>query len=92
MEILVDGEGYIRIWGAALCLEMNEAHCIQTYLPGALAIGDDEGGGALIYTKGTQGQGLYLARFGNLVSADALFIAPSLREFLYDGIGPTIGT
>ena len=34
------------------CIEMNEAYDIQGFMLASLAIGDDEGGNALIYGKG----------------------------------------
>ena len=47
IEVNVSDQMYIRIWGASGCIEMNEVYEVQKYLPNSLAIGDDEGGGAL---------------------------------------------
>jgi len=66
IEIGVLGKMYIRIWGADYCTGMNEAHNIPKYLPNALAIGDDEGGYALVYLQGNEGFGLYLCGFGGI--------------------------
>lgn len=43
-EILILDESYVRIWSAIGCIEMNSAYNIQKYIPGSIAIGDDEGG------------------------------------------------
>lgn len=40
-EVLVQGDTYIRIWGAEGCIEMNESYHIQKYTPEAISIGDD---------------------------------------------------
>lgn len=86
-EILVQGELYIRIWGASGCIEMNDSYFIQKYIPDALAIGDDEGGQAIFYAKGNNGYGLYRVGFGNLDIADAVFISDSLYSLLIEGKG-----
>ena len=52
IEILVNKEKYIRIWGAVGCIEMNEAYHIQKYIPNSLAIGDDECGNVVLYANG----------------------------------------
>lgn len=87
IEICVSGEMYIRIWGASGCIEMNDAYNIQKYLPDSLAIGDDEGGGALLYLFGNEGFGLYLCEFGDLDINEAIKIAPSLEDFLTKNVG-----
>ncbi|WP_106766533.1 1,3-beta-glucan synthase regulator [Paenibacillus faecalis] len=87
IEISVAKEVYIRIWGATGCTEMNEAYQIQQYIPNSLAIGDDEGGRALIYLSGSKGFGLYIIGFGNLDIEDAVFIAPTLEDLLTKNIG-----
>lgn len=87
IEINVKNEMYIRIWGPSDCIEMNEAHYIQKYIPNSLAIGDDEGGNVLIYLEGKGGFGLYMVGFGNLDIVDAVKIAPSLRDLLVNNIG-----
>ena len=87
VEILVNEKSYIRIWGAARCVEMNDAYQIQKYIPNSLAIGDDEGGMALIVMAGPRGMGIYTVGFGDLDANDAKFIAPSLSKFLIGGEG-----
>lgn len=87
IEIKVDNKMYIRIWSPLGCIEMNEAYNIQTYMPNSLAIGDDEGGRALMYVTGNEGFGLYIAGFGDLDIDDAIKIAPSLKDLLGNDIG-----
>ncbi|MEO4046195.1 hypothetical protein AAFN46_03775 [Pseudomonas sp. CAU 1711] len=87
VEILVNQQKYVRIWGPARVLEMNEAYEVQKNIPTSLAIGDDEGGSALILMAGDHGFGLYKVGFGDLDVDDASYIAPSLEEFLINAIG-----
>ncbi|HFK1458489.1 TPA: SMI1/KNR4 family protein [Bacillus cereus] len=86
-EINVKNEIYIHIWGPIDCIEMNEAHDIQKYIPNSLAIGDDEGGMALLYIDGKEGFGLYTVGFGNLDIEETIKIAPSLKVLLIDCVG-----
>jgi hypothetical protein len=78
---------YIRIWSPSSCIDMNEAHLIQHYMPGSLAIGDDEGGGVIFYLNGKDGFGLYITGFGDLDAEVAVKIAPSLRDLLVHNTG-----
>ncbi|GKV56652.1 hypothetical protein NCCP2222_25990 [Sporosarcina sp. NCCP-2222] len=87
VEINISNQKYIRIWGAFGCKEMNEAYEVHKYLPNSLAIGDDEGGGALIYIQGKDGFGIYYNRFADLDIEEAVFIAPSLTEILVNNDG-----
>lgn len=87
LEINIMGEMYIRIWGPTTCIEMNEAYSVQKYIPSSLAIGDNEGGKALIYLDGKAGFGIYLIGFGNLDPEDAVFVASSLNDLLINKTG-----
>lgn len=87
LEISVNGDKILRIWGAAGCIEMNEAYNIQQYLPKSWAIGDDEGGYAIVYAQGINGVGVYAVSFSDLDDKEKIFIAPSLFDFLVKGIG-----
>lgn len=89
-EILVLNETYIRIWGATGCVEMNAEYNIQKYIPGAIAIGDDEGGKVIFYANGKEGSGLYKVGFGDLDIDAAEFISPSLVDLLVDGVGADV--
>jgi hypothetical protein len=86
-EINVQKRKYIRIWGAKRCTEMNEAYYIQKYIPGSLAIGDNEEGSALIYAHGKEGFGLYLVEYDDLDVEELVFIARSLTDLLVHEIG-----
>ena len=87
IEIKVDDEKYIRIWGADSCIEMNEAYYIQENIPNSLAIGDDEGGNALIYTTGHKGFGLYVIAFNNLDVDELQYVSSSLSHLLINNVG-----
>ena len=87
VEINVNDQMYIRIWGASDCIEMNEAYKVQNYLLYSLAIGDDEGGKVLLYANGKEGFGLYMVDFGDLDIEEAIKISPSLKLLLTDGVG-----
>ncbi|NRD71846.1 SMI1/KNR4 family protein [Shewanella sp. VB17] len=87
VEILISDDRYFRIWGPAGCIEMNEEYKVQNYIPDSLAIGDDEGGSALILMTGEQGFGIYKVGFGNLDAEDAEFISESLENLLTKGNG-----
>lgn len=87
VEINVDGEKYIRIWGADGCIDMNDAYSIQDNIPNSLAIADDEGGNALIYTTGDQGFGIYVIAFNDLDIDELQYVAGSLSELLKDNVG-----
>lgn len=87
VEINVDGEKYIRIWGADGCIEMNEAYNIQESIPNSLAIADDEGSNALIYTEGKNGLGLYVISFSDLDVDELKYVAESLSDLLINNTG-----
>ena len=87
IEINVDGEKYIRVWGADGCIEMNDAYSIQDNIPNSLAIADDEGGNALIYTTGDKGFGIYVIAFNDLDIDELKYVAGSLSELFKDNVG-----
>lgn len=92
VEINVNGERYIRIWGADGCIDMNEAYSIQDNIPNSLAIADDECGNALIYTTGEQGFGIYVIAFNDLDIDELQYVAGSLSELLKDNVGINVIT
>ena len=87
IEILVNDEKYIRIWGASGCIEMNAAYHIQKYIPDSLAIGDDECSNAVLYANGNNGFGVYMVSFGDLGVDEMVYIADSLEAFFVNGDG-----
>lgn len=87
IEILVNKEKYIRLWGAKGCIEMNDAYHIQQYIPESLAIGDDECSNALLYARGNRGFGVYIVSFGNLGIDEMVYIADSLEAFFVNKEG-----
>ena len=90
IEINVGEEKYIRIWGADGCIEMNEAYNIQKNIPLSLAIADDEGGNALLYTTGKKGFGLYIIAFNDLDVDELIYVSKSLNDLLVNNIGINI--
>ena len=87
IEINVDEKKYIRIWGADGCIEMNNAYNIQENIPDSLAIADDEGGNALIYTTGEKGFGLYVIAFNDLDIDELQYVASSLSDLMINNVG-----
>ena len=87
VEISIDDICFIRIWGAEGVIEMNNAYHVQKYIPGGVAIGDDEGGSVILYAEGENGYGLYKTGFGDLDIDDSEYIADSLRSLLLNGDG-----
>lgn len=87
IEINIQNQKYIRIWGANGCIEMNEAYFIQKYIPNSLAIGDDEDGNAIIYAEGKNGFGVYVVAFNDLDVDEMIFISESLKEILLNAKG-----
>ena len=66
---------------------MNEAYHIQKYIPQSLAIGDDEGGNALIYATGQEGFGVYVVAFNDLDIDEMKYVSDSLISLLVNGMG-----
>ncbi len=87
LEILVNNEKYIRIWGANGCIEMNDAYHIQKYIPDSLAIGDDGCSNAVLYANGNNGFGVYMVSFGDLGIDGMVYIAASLEAFFVNEEG-----
>lgn len=87
LEIWVNNEKYIRIWGANGCIEMNDAYHIQKYIPDSLAIGDDECSNAVLYANGNNGFGVYMVSFGDLGVDEMVYIADSLEAFFVNEEG-----
>ena len=90
LEINIQDKKVLRLWTATGCAEMNEAHRIQKYLPNAWAIGDDEGGFAIIRVKNHASPGLYAVSFSDLDDDEKIFLAHSIPEFLFSGVGMDI--
>lgn len=68
-------------------LELNREYHVARYLPQALAMGDDGGGGLFLHMAGAAGKGLYYCRTADLDAAEAVKIADSLRGLLAEGQG-----
>ena len=61
------GADLLRNWASFACK-----------LPNSLAIGDDEGGNAIIYAEGKNGFGVYAVSFSDLDADEIIFIAKCL--------------
>ena len=68
-------------------LELNREYHVVRYLPQALAMGDDGGGGLFLHMAGAAGKGLYYCRAADWDAAEAVKIADSLRGLLAEGQG-----
>lgn len=77
----------IHLWGPDRTIEKNETSGFQRYLPQALAIGDDQDRAAYVLMTGYDGPGFYLSRLVAPDMSEATLIAPSLADFLKDGVG-----
>ena len=78
---------YIRFWGADGCIELNTAHNVAKQLPNSLAIGDDGGGGFILYLNGLEGFGLYYCRMADLDINEAVKLSSGLSNLLENGEG-----
>ena len=87
IEIWVNKEKYLRLWGAKGCIEMNDSYHIQHYIPESLAIGDDECSNALLYAKGNFGFGLSIVALNEVDVDEMVYIADSLDSFLTNAEG-----
>ena len=87
LEFAVDCGEYLRIWGASGCIEMNDAYEICSGIPSSLAIGDNEGGSALLYAPHLNHPGIYLVGFGCLDIEESEYVAPNLTALLVDEVG-----
>lgn len=90
MEIGVDlgsdGYWFIRIYGAAGVIEMNEAYEVRKKLKTVLAIGDNEGGDMLLLAPHASPPGIYLNPMSCLRDMnESTFIASNLTDLLVNG-------
>lgn len=87
LEIQHDNGTYLRIWGPADCISMDEGYGISERIRGAVPVGDDGGGRVLFFMQGKGGAGLYVVGFGDLDADDAKWVAPNLNELLINAVG-----
>jgi hypothetical protein len=86
LELEHAGGQYIRIWGPAGCVEMDEAYDIRRRMPGTVPVGDD-GGRVIFYGEGPCGIGLYYVGWGVLDTNESVWIANDLRSLLLHAEG-----
>ena len=80
IEISYKGK-YLRLYGPARCIEMNDAYEISKRIPGAIPVGDNGGGEAMIFLPRPE-RGIYRVGYGSLALEDAEFVAQSLEDLL----------
>jgi hypothetical protein len=86
IELAVDGDHFLRVWGPEQALDRNAGHLIQRYFRG-VAFADDEGTRVYVLTDGASGPGVYRTWFGDLDPTEALFIARGVEALLVGGEG-----
>lgn len=87
IELYHEGGQYIRIWGPIGCIDMDVGYGIRESIPYAVPIGDDGGGRFIFFHGNTKNTDIYYLGYGNLDVDDAIYVAPSLRDFLTKAIG-----
>lgn len=87
IELLHPNGEYVCIWNPLRCIDTYEEYSFGRYMPGVIPIGSNGFGEVIFYATGNRGAGLYHVGYGNLDLQDAVWIAPSLREFLTEGEG-----
>ncbi len=87
LELSHENGAYLRIWEPGYAREMDDAYRISEYLPGAIPVGDDGSGRALLFWDGPRGRALYLCELGALFPDEAVFVAPTLTALLRLGQG-----
>jgi hypothetical protein len=73
---------YIRFYGPRGCLEMDRAYQISARIPGAVVVGDNGGGEAIVFMPASPGPGLFRVGYGVLVIDELIPIAPSPEALL----------
>ena len=71
---------YLRLYGPATAAEMDEAYSISRRIPGAVVIGDNGGGEAIIILE--NGRGIHRVGYGALDADEVLPVAGDLEELL----------
>lgn len=70
---------YLRLYGPKGCREMDDAYSIGARIPGAITVGDNGGGEAILFLPGT---GIVRVGYGALHPDEVEHIADSLEELL----------
>ncbi len=75
---------YLRFYGPEGCVEMDEAYSISEQVPGAIPVGDNGGGEAILVIPEGPTSGIHRADYSDL-DPDALsYVAPSLEALLLE--------
>ena len=70
---------YLRLYGPAGCVEMDEAYAISSRIPQAITVGDNGGGEAIVFVPG---RGLHRVGYGALFADELVYIARTLDDLL----------
>jgi hypothetical protein len=78
LEVAYRGR-YLRLYGPAGCVEMDQAYSIAASIPGAITIGDNGGGDAILFLPGA---GIVRVGYGALHPDEVEHVAASLEDLL----------
>lgn len=72
---------YLRLYGPMRCAEMDDAYGVSEKIPGAVPVGDNGGGEAIIFLPRPD-RGVYRVGYGSLALEETIYIARSLEALL----------
>lgn len=72
---------YLRLYGPSGCIDMDEAYAISVRIPGAIGIGDNGGGEAIVFLPG---EGIHRVSYGAIDPDEVQFVAGSFEEPLVE--------
>ena len=87
IELEWQGRQYLRVWNPEGCIDMDAGYGFSERIEGAIPVGDNGGGRALVYLEGERGWGLYLVGYGAIDRSEAKWVAASLSNLLGTGEG-----
>ena len=76
---------YLRLYGPIGCMEIDEAYRISEQIPGAITLGDNGGGEAIVYHPKL---GLCRVAYGSLDENTMVKIAESITDLLINAAAP----
>ena len=75
---------YLRLYGPGGCEDMDDAYNISKHIPGAITVGDNGGGEAIVVVAKDSVPGIYRVCYGALSPEDLCFVAASLESLLVE--------
>ncbi|MBS0265692.1 MAG: hypothetical protein JSS02_27415 [Planctomycetes bacterium] len=76
------GGRYLRLYGPHGCMEMDDAYGISNAIPGAIPIGDNGGGEAIVIVNNA----VYRVGYGALAPDELTCVAESIEDLLLRAI------